>query len=143
MIFPSRVDQPTGPGTTLRAVTKKLQIEKTLLGVDAVLNQELVGSDLSEEGILKLLEKHENAKIWITPVGGNGFIFGRGNKQFTLDVIKKVGVENITVIGDRAKISKLENLRVDTSDRELDKTLQGSTEVVTGYKEGMIMEVKS
>lgn len=132
-----------GPGTTLRAVTEKLQIEKTLLGVDAVLDQELVGSDLSEEGILKLLEKHENAKIWVTPVGGNGFIFGRGNKQFTPQVIKKVGVENITVIGDRGKISKLENLRVDTGDREVDKALQGSTEVVTGYKEGMIMEIQS
>lgn len=132
-----------GPGTTLRSVSERLGVSNTLLGVDAVINGNLVGSDLNEEGILKLLRKHEDAVIWVTPLGGNGFVFGRGNKQFTPEVIKKVGFKNIVVLGNRSKINKLGNLRIDTGDHDVDQEFQGYIEVITGYRENTIMEVKS
>jgi predicted polyphosphate/ATP-dependent NAD kinase len=131
-----------GPGTTLRAITDEMSLPKTLLGVDAILGRKLFGKDLNEEGILGLLENHETRKIIVTPIGGNGFIFGRGSKQFTPEVIRQVGKENIMVVGTQDKVSQLDCLRVDTGDSELDERLSGHVEVTVGYREGMMMEVK-
>jgi len=130
-----------GPGTTLRAITAEMQLPKTLLGIDAVFGGELVGTDVNEEDILNLFESYERRKIIVTPIGGNGFIFGRGSKQFTPEVITLVGRENIIVVGTKDKLNSLDCLRVDTGDFELDKLLCGYTEVTVGYREGMVMKV--
>ena len=111
-------------------------------GVDAVVDGQIVGADLNEQGILELLDRYERAVIVVTPLGGNGFIFGRGSKQFTPEVIRRVGTGNIFVVGTRAKVSQLECLRVDTGDWELDETLSGYTEGVVGYRERMVVETK-
>ena len=136
-----------GPGTTLRAITDVLGVSKTLLGVDAVHAGELVGDDVNERDILQLFERHEKQKIIVTPIGGNGFIFGRGSKQFTPTVIRAVGadkrhpMENIIVVGTRYKLSNLDCLRVDTGDLDLDETLAGYITVTVGYREGMMVKV--
>jgi predicted polyphosphate/ATP-dependent NAD kinase len=131
-----------GPGTTLRAITDEIGLPKTLLGIDAVFGGALVGTDLNEKSILNLLEGYEKRKIIVTPIGGNGFIFGRGSKQFTPEVIRQVGRENIMVVGTRDKVSQLSCLRVDTGDLELDEALCGYITVTVGYKEGMVMEIR-
>ncbi len=130
-----------GPGTTVKAVTDQLGLPKTLLGVDALANGELIGSDINEKGILSMIEQFEKIKIVVTPLGGNGFILGRGNKQFTPEVIKAVGTENIIVIGTQDKLNKLEALRIDTGDAELDRVLAGYTEVIVGENEIVKIEV--
>lgn len=130
-----------GPGTTLKAITDEMKLPKTLLGVDAVYENRLVGRDLNEKGILNLLKKYTSKKILVTPIGGNGFIFGRGSKQFTPEVIQSVGRENIIVVGTYAKISKLECLRVDTGDFKVDTLLLGYIKVIVGKREEMVMEI--
>jgi predicted polyphosphate/ATP-dependent NAD kinase len=131
-----------GPGTTLRAITDELGLSKTLLGVDAVHGGALVGEDLNEAGILELFEEYDERKIVVTPIGGNGFIFGRGSKQFTPTVIRGVGRENVTVVGTQRKVRALDCLRVDTGDAALDETLSGYMKVIVGYREWMMMEVR-
>lgn len=131
-----------GPGTTLRAIADELGVAKTLLGVDAVCAGVLVGQDLNERAILDLLEGYAKAKIVVTPIGGNGFILGRGSKQFTPQVVRQVGTDAIVVVGTRDKVSGLECLRVDTGDRELDEMLSGYVKVTVGYGESMLMEVR-
>jgi len=131
-----------GPGTTLKAITNDVGLPKTLLGVDAIYDNRLVGIDLNEKSILKLLKKYKSKKMIVTPIGGNGFIFGRGSKQFTPEVIRIVGRENIIIVGTYDKISKLDCLRVDTGDYEVDKLLSGHIKVVVGKKEEMVMEVR-
>ncbi|UCD68151.1 MAG: ATP-NAD kinase family protein [Betaproteobacteria bacterium] len=130
-----------GPGTTVRAIAEELAIEKTLLGVDAIVDGELVGSDLNEHSILELLDRYARAVIVVTPLGGNGFIFGRGNKQFTPKVLRRVGRENIVVIGDRDKLLKLASLHVDTGDPELDESLSGYIDVIVGRNHSKLMRV--
>ena len=130
-----------GPGTTLKAISDEMKLPKTLLGVDAVYNSELIGKDLNEESILKLLKKYTKIKLVVTPIGGNGFIFGRGSKQFTSEIIKRIGRENIMIVGTYNKVSKLDCLRVDTGDFKVDKLLSGYMKVVVGKKEEMVMEV--
>ena len=131
-----------GPGTTLRAITDEMGLPKTLLGVDAVRAGKLVGQDLNESAILSLFERYEQRTIVVTPIGGNGFIFGRGSKQFTPEVIRRAGRKNIVVVATRDKMSKLDCLRVDTGDRTVDEMLSGYVTVTVGYKEGMMAEVR-
>jgi predicted polyphosphate/ATP-dependent NAD kinase len=130
-----------GPGTTVRAIADELGIEKTLLGVDAVLDGQLVGSDLNERAIVELLDRHAQVVIVVTPLGGNGFIFGRGNKQFSPKVLRRIGRENIIVIGDRGKLLKLAGLHVDTGDQQLDESLSGYMDVVVGRGHRKMMRV--
>ncbi len=131
-----------GPGTTLKTITDTVGVGKTLLGVDALADGKIIGADVNEQGILSLFQKFEKIKIIVTPIGGNGFIFGRGSKQFTPDVIKRVGRENIIVVGTLDKLNKLDSLRVDTGNFDLDQTLSGYMEVTVGYNEILKMDVK-
>jgi predicted polyphosphate/ATP-dependent NAD kinase len=122
-----------GPGTTVKAVGDILGIDKTLLGVDAVYNGRLIGKDLDEKGILSLLGKYGSAYIIVTPIGRQGFIFGRGNRQFTPRVLRRVGRDNIIVVATRRKISGLCCLRVDTGDPSVDRMLRGYIRVLVDY----------
>ena len=131
-----------GPGTTLKAIADEMGLQKTLLGIDAVFAGKLVGKDLNEKGILNLLKIYEKRKIIVTPIGGNGFIFGRGSKQFSPEVIKQVSRENIMVVGTKDKVNRLDCLRVDTGNFEVDRFLCGYLEVTVAYKEGMMVKVK-
>lgn len=131
-----------GPGTTLNSIALKMGFKKTLLGIDAVFNNEMIGKDLNETKLLNLLSKYNKSKIIVTPIGGNGFIFGRGSKQFTPEVLKLVGSDNIIIVATEDKIVKLECLRVDTGDIGTDKSLSGFKKVITRYKNETIIEVR-
>ena len=52
-----------GPGSTVGSIGEELELDKTLLGIDAVLNGSLTGKDLNERGLLDLLSKHRNANL--------------------------------------------------------------------------------
>ena len=130
-----------GPGTTTRAIADELNIEKTLLGVDAVCGGELVGQDLNERGIMDHLSKFGKARIVVSPIGGQGFIFGRGNQEFSPEVIRTVGKQNLVLVATKDKVNRLRCLRVDTGDFEVDEMLKGYVKVVTDYNEEVMIEV--
>jgi predicted polyphosphate/ATP-dependent NAD kinase len=133
-----------GPGSTTAPIMQKIGLNYTLLGVDVVLNGQLLAADANEQQILDLI-KGEKAKIIVTVIGGQGYIFGRGNQQISAAVIRQVGKTNITVVATREKILSLEygRLLVDTGDEEVNKMLCGYTRIVTGYKEELIYPVSS
>jgi predicted polyphosphate/ATP-dependent NAD kinase len=131
-----------GPGTTVKAVADVLASEKTLLGVDAVCNGKTVGKDLNERAILELLRRFPRRKMIVTPLGGNGFVFGRGNRQLSPEVIRQVGRENVLVIAAQGKLAKLRCLRVDTDDANLNQALAGYMDVIVGYKYSKVMSVE-
>lgn len=131
-----------GPGTTLKTIANHLGVEKTLLGVDAVFNKQLINMDINEKKILEILEKYNKVKIIVTPIGGNGFIFGRGSKQISSNILNLVKKENIIIVSTLDKVGGLGCLRVDTGDYNVDLKLSGSIQVVVGYNEEIVMEVK-
>ena len=45
-----------GPGTTTKAITNALSQEKTVLGVDLLINKQIVASDLNEQQIINYIE---------------------------------------------------------------------------------------
>jgi len=122
-----------GPGTTTRAILRGLKLEKTLVGVDVVGKGRLVARDVNEAQLLDLLKGHE-ATIIVTPVGGQGYLFGRGNQQLSPKVIEQVGRDNIIVVATPDKLDALSRrpLLVDTGDAETDRLLSGYVRVVCG-----------
>ncbi len=132
-----------GPGSTVKAVGDELQVDKTLLGVDLYHDGRLIGTDLNESQLLAAIEGR-HAKIVVTVIGGQGYIFGRGNQQLSPKVIQAVGRDNIMVIATLDKLHALGGpLRVDTGDPECDQLLAGYFRVITGERERAIWQVRS
>jgi predicted polyphosphate/ATP-dependent NAD kinase len=119
-------------GTTTRTIGDLLDEKKSLLGVDLFYNRKIVAKDVNEKQILEAI-KGKTAKIIVTPIGGQGFIFGRGNQQISSNVIRKTGIDNIIVIATENKMKNLKRLKVDTGDTELDADFHGSINVITDY----------
>ena len=123
-----------GPGTTTRTISDLLDQKKTLLGVDLFLDKKIISSDVNEKEILEAT-KGKVAQIIVTPIGGQGFIFGRGNQQISSRVIRQIGLDNISVVATKSKLDRLKSLRVDTGDLTLDKELSTrGISVVIDYK---------
>jgi predicted polyphosphate/ATP-dependent NAD kinase len=131
-----------GPGTTTRAVMEKLDLENTLLGVDLVHKKKLVGQDLNETGLLEKI-KGKKAKLVITPIGGQGYLLGRGNQQISPEVINSVGKENFIILATAQKMNSLHGqpLLVDTGNREIDQHLSDYYKVITGHRESIVYKV--
>ncbi|MDO5116055.1 MAG: ATP-NAD kinase family protein [Synergistaceae bacterium] len=126
-----------GSGSTTRQLTERLGLDGTLLGVDAVMDGKLIGKDLTEAEIKKILSTVEREKraLIITAIGGQGHIFGRGNQQLSPEALRMIEKENITVIATPAKMAQLfgRSLIADTGDSALDRELAGYIPVVTGH----------
>jgi predicted polyphosphate/ATP-dependent NAD kinase len=133
-----------GPGTTTRAIMAKLGLKNTLLGVDLMYQKKLVGCDLNEKQLLSHLKGNENrAKVIITPIGGQGYILGRGNLQISPEVLRIVGRDNIILIATQQKINALSGrpLLVDTGSREVDEKLCDYYKITTGYHQSIVYKV--
>lgn len=131
-----------GPGSTTRIIGDLLGIDKTLLGVDILQDKKLVAKDVNEQQILKHIQG-KRAKIIVTPIGGQGFIFGRGNQQISPMVIRQVGLDNIIVVATKSKLSSLKSLRVDMGDPELDAEFRRrKIRVIADYNVELEMPIK-
>jgi len=133
-----------GSGGTIDYIAEKLGFENTLLGIDAVYNGKVVGSDLNEEKILKLLEKYKKAKVILSPIGAQGFILGRGNLQLSPKVIKKIGLDNIIVVSTPSKLKSTPKIRVDNGDKKLDEMFEEHEfmMIVIGYRLSRVVRIQ-
>lgn len=133
-----------GPGSTVSSVAEHLGLAKTLLGVDVVKGRRMVASDVNEEQLLNLVSGKQ-AKIIVTVIGGQGFVFGRGNQQISPRVIRAVGRENIIIAATPAKLATLHGkpLLVDTGDATLDAELTGYAKVITDYGRRVVYRIKT
>ncbi len=131
-----------GAGTTTSYIMKKLSLDYSLLGVDVIRNRELIRRDCNEKDLLEFAKKGK-CILYITPTGGQGFIFGRGNQQISDVVLRKIGKENIRILAD---ISKLINLRgrpliIYTGNDVIDDDFSGYYKVKIGYGRDMLYKV--
>ena len=137
-----------GPGSTVERIAKRLGIKKSLLGVDVAKGDgTTLRLDIDEATLMSSISKTSPkslTKIIISPIGGQGFLFGRGNQQISPQVIRRVGVENIIVVGSRSKIEALHPRRLltDSGNDEIDQQLRGYLRVITGYREEMVVKVE-
>lgn len=133
-----------GPGSTVEAVGRRLGVETTVLGVDAVLGGERIGADLDERRLLELLDTDQRCVLVLSPIGAQGFVLGRGNQQLSPEVVRRVGAGNVLVIATPAKLARTPVLRFDTGDRALDAVFAdtGYLEVVVGYRRSRLVPVE-
>ena len=139
-----------GPGTTMRRIKQALGIDATLLGVDAWQNGKSVGTDLAAADILDLLPDREAAGegdaqplLVVGVVGGQGFLFGRGNQQLSAAVLRRVGRDRILIVSSMEKLAGLpeRRLNVDTGEDEVDAALSGYLPVVIGERQTLQVPV--
>ena len=133
-----------GSGKTTATLMEHLKLPNTLLGVDAVLNGQVIESDCTEQVLLQLLSLHRCCAV-LSIIGGQGHIFGRGNAQFSPEVLTNLRREHIWFISSKGKLSSLEGrpLMVDTTDGLVNQYWSGLVTVITGYNDQVIYPVAS
>ena len=132
----SRVLFLLGPGSTLLSIGQALNVDKSLLGIDAIADGKLVGKDLNEKQILGLLDQYGECQVVLSPIGAQGFVLGRGNLQISPDVVRRIGSDNILIVATPAKLARTPVIRFDTGDRALDYSLAERRywPVIVGYR---------
>ena len=125
-----------GPGSTVGAIKEQLGFDGTTLGVDVWRDGEVHARDAAESDILDALG--DRNVIVVSPIGGQGFVFGRGNQQLSPAVIRQCDLE---VVASRRKLDGIGTLRVDTGDPDLDEELRGWLRVRIGRHERRLVEV--
>lgn len=131
-----------GSGSTPAAIMAQLGLPNTLLGFDLIKGGKLLLADATEAQLLAAVDVGAS-KIILSIIGGQGHIIGRGNQQLSAAVIRKVGIDNIIVLGSKTKIVQLQGrpLLVDTGDADLDDDFNGFIRVATGYDDWVIYKV--
>ena len=132
-----------GSGGTLRQMCKLLGYESTLLGIDIQLNG-VMHKDLNEQGLLEIISQHQGKKLLLlSPMGGQGFLIGRGNLQLSPNVLREIGIENILGIATPAKLLGLSEVRIDTGEEELDREIRDRKylKLLQGYRTTRVIRV--
>ncbi|MFC5366472.1 ATP-NAD kinase family protein [Salinirubrum litoreum] len=132
----SGVTYVLGPGSTVGAIKSELGFDGSPLGVDVWRDGEVLVRDATESEILDALG--DRNVIVVSPIGGQGFVFGRGNPQLSPTVIRQCEIE---IVASRSKLDDIGQLRVDTDDPELDAELRGWRRVRVGRFERRLLEV--
>jgi predicted polyphosphate/ATP-dependent NAD kinase len=132
-----------GPGTTVASVSEALGIPASIRGVDVVIDGAVVATDAGERELLGLLVDHPAASLVLGVVGGQGFLFGRGNQQLSAEVLQAVGPGNIEIIADAGKVAALNPpvLRIDLDDCRVREQLTGYRTVRTSRRRSTVLRV--
>jgi predicted polyphosphate/ATP-dependent NAD kinase len=129
-----------GPGSTCKAICRHFEIITNDLGFDIIKGGKLIIEDADGSAILKAAENGKTIMI-LSPIGGQGFLIGRGNRQITADVIEQIGLNNLLIISSPEKIDGISKLFVDL------EGFQGKwpkyMKVLTGYGNYKVMPVIS
>lgn len=132
-----------GPGSTVARVGEALGLSTSVVGVDAVVDGVPVACDAGEGELLALLAAHPESSLVLGVVGGQGFLFGRGNQQLSPAVLRAIGVDNIEIIAAAGKIAALAPpvLRIDVDDERVSEQLTGFRRVRTSRRRSTVLRV--
>ena len=124
-----------GPGGTMAALASELGVPNTPLGVDVVQDGRLLLADASATELLGFTHESPCHAV-ITSIGGQGFLLGRGNQQFSATVLRALADPPLLVGATTGKLLGLDGpLLIDTGDDELDAALAGHQRVTTGIQD--------
>ena len=132
-----------GSGGTLRRMGEHLNVELTLLGID-IQHKGTIHSDLNEQQLLHHLVGYEGPRILLlSPMGGQGFLIGRGNLQLSPDVLRAIGFESILGVATPSKLLGLSSVRIDTGDPSLDEEYQQRRfiKLLQGYRTTRVIRI--
>ena len=133
-----------GSGGTLRTIGNQVGITPSVLGIDASVGGEQVGTDLNEADLLELISGHDGeVTILLSPMGGQGFLIGRGNLQLSPAVLSAAGIDSVLGICTPAKLLTVRRLRIETGDVELDAEFAAKRylKVLQGYRTTRVLPI--
>ncbi len=126
-----------GSGGTLKRMAQHCGHKLTLLGIDIESpstngeTNRTIHLDLNEQSLLEIIHQHvdDNGEakpilLLLSPMGGQGFLIGRGNLQLSPEVLMEIGIDNILGVATPSKLIGLSNVRIDTGDVALDEMFQ-------------------
>ena len=144
-----------GSGGTLRRMGDFCGEELTLLGIDILgpveNGERKLYSDLNEQQLLEIIEQHvdENGEqrprlLLLSPMGGQGFLIGRGNLQLSPDVLQMIGIDHILGVATPAKLIGLNAVRIDTGDVDLDQVFQNKRfiKILQGFRTTRLIRIE-
>lgn len=132
-----------GPGSTVKSICRKLRLDCTLLGVDVLFNGKIIVKDAWERDLLDVVSRYRRVKLIISPIGGQGFLLGRGNQQISPRVLSHINREDIIIVATERKIRELRELIIDTGDSYIDSKLEGYLKVIVDYGKYVVIRVKA
>lgn len=123
-----------GPGSTTWALKRSLAVEGSLIGVDVVHDGRLRLRDATEAQLWELVQRGPAPTLWLTAIGGQGHVLGRGNAPLSPRVLAAVGPRRLQVLLTPRKLQALAHhpLRVDCGSAEVDALFAGLRPVLTG-----------
>ncbi len=133
-----------GPAPRPGASSRRWASKGTLIGVDVVRDGELLHRDADEACLLEVVAQGP-VRLVLTPIGGQGYLLGRGNQQISPQLLRQIDRERLMVVAVPTKLLSLyaAALLVDTGDDEVDRRLCGYLRVITGFDEESVCPVRS
>ena len=131
-----------GPGTTVRGIAEALGLDSSLLGVDAVAGGAIAARDCSAEELHRITAGRR-VQLVVSPVGGQGFLFGRGNQQLDERVLARIAAEDLLIVCTPEKLGALAGgpLWMDVEDPALLERFAGARRVVIGRGHEAVVRV--
>ncbi|MCX4758967.1 ATP-NAD kinase family protein [Kitasatospora purpeofusca] len=131
-----------GPGATTLAVGRALGLALTPLGVDVVRDGALLAPDVTEQRLHAIAMSQVTHGV-LSVIGGQGFVIGRGNQQFSPRVL--AALAGVVVLATQQKLAALGGrpLLVDSGDPRADAAFGGHVRVVTGHRESVLYRISS
>lgn len=133
-----------GPGTTVAAVAQGLGVDSTLLGVDVLHEGVLVAKDCSAAQLNELTRRHR-LQIILSPVGGQGFLLGRGNQQLDAMILARLEREDYLIVCTPEKLGALGGgpFYVDVPSISLRNKVTGLRRIITGHRQEAVVRLLS
>ncbi len=145
-----------GPGSTVRhvwdhlaegALSDKESHSLSLLAVDISLPAG-DGRVLKPGADAKEIEEAtagRRVQLVLSPVGGQGFLIGRGNQQLRPELLEHLGQKDLIVLATATKLGQLNGgpLYIDSGRRSVDEALTGYIRVLTGPGQTAMMRLEA
>ena len=132
-----------GPGTTVAEVAHHAGIaEPSLLGFDVLLPSGETLLDVTGTTLEALASEHPLGVV-LSPIGGQGFVIGRGNHQLTERVLEALDSERLFIVSGSEKLGELAGrLRIDAPTVELNERFRGYRRVLLGPVDSALVRLE-
>ena len=96
-----------GPGGSSNRILKALGLSLSPRGVHAIQGGKCIGEDIGEREIAQLVARNSECELVVGVIGGQGYLFGRGNQQLSAAVIEAIGWSRIFIVASAEKLLEL------------------------------------
>ncbi|HEY6529585.1 MAG TPA: NAD(+)/NADH kinase [Cellvibrionaceae bacterium] len=142
-LVPDRATIVFGPGKTMADIQQQMGLAFTLLGFDVFIKNQCLALDADAAKLSALLLDASEPWVFLTVIGGQGHIIGRGNQQLTSKLLHNIGRRALHPIATKEKLATIGHgkLLIDSGDKTLDEQWQGLIPVICGYREQVLCDL--